>query len=1263
MRMARKKALVVEAYRLGEKSPEIEALMKEGKIKKTEDGRFEIFSQEVLGETGEIVGPGDYVKIDSAGRPYPNSRNFFEKNHRHIKGNQYEQRSEALYIWTAKNDMCQEVEYLIKEKGLVLDAEHPDRYFQAPLWGTTLYASKTAVLVCYKIVRDEEKILDVQFNFVEKEEFDRTYELLAEKETVTYDAFISYSHSEPDAFIAQKIHFMMEHYRVPGKIQELSGKKKIERVFRDREELPLSSNLDQNIRTALEHSEYLILICSPRAARSRWVQREVEVFLQTHTKDKVLTLLAEGEPEEVFPEELCYEEECTIQPDGTEKVLRTKIEPMAADIRGKDRKEIEKKLKGEFLRLLAPMLSCTYDMLKQRHREYKLRKMVAAAATIVCLAVSFTVYAFYQAAAIDEQYQESRRNQARYLSRISGELLEEGDRTGALKTALAIAPEKTGEDLPVVPEQMYALNQALYAYDKTDMITFKPDTSYEMEGEAMLQMSLSPEETGFFCMDQVGNAYILNTKTGECIWKITPKEIPAYEGGDFLWFAPITEEKAVLVSAHEIIYLDWKKKKTECVIRAEEGEKFSKGTDIQCAVRNSYIGITNGEKVWVYDLEKKTCIQKVNCVEDERKGCSPGAVAFSADGNILAVGLSTTLNGEWKSEEDGLFLLSTVDGSVGKISEASIRDVTFYGEDKMAALEYEFLDEEFYDISEVNYRICMYDRNSGQRIWASEAYRFSENGESCIMPVMSMEVNGEVQPVLTAVVRDRLIVLNPDTGKVMVEKNYSEDIQGLGRYDEKRYLVGIADGSVYLTLMDMDTAAVYYRAGEVSTQINGMLYSAKQNVVIQLVNEGRKVLFCRQQSDEQMKPLSIDGDIEDVTYLSTSTEAGEKEVYRCVLYDTRGSGGNSDLIVYRPDSKEKVYEYHCRGEKESIEQLEMHNINGKPWLWFWRSGGSGGASLVAVDLKTGKTSGEERILCTENEMKTRGWGWSILDIENPRVFHSAQKAVMWNSDGFAITTFTEDKMNIPKAEELIEIKGTVYDVQITADDKYIVFKLHSLEEEWLQVWNVEEEHWQKIEGKNVKLLPRESKGCFALGQETDVLALYTQEGGIEIIDLSEGTCSEKLSFGYFERIDFKFMNHDQFLVGCGDDQYLNLWDVGTGEVRMRMTDHEIKSAGDIYVDGNAQYFGLIFHGISASDDYYYSSQMRLYYVDEKGCFYPFAEVPDGDVSFDAGEIFVRDKGGYYSPFYGYQELRRRAEQLLDGEGLSAEEKRQYFISE
>lgn len=114
-----------------------------------------------------------------------------------------------------------------------------------------------------------------------------------------YDAFISYSHSEPDAFIAQKLHAMLEHYHVPKRIRKLSGRK-INRIFRDREELPLSSDLAANISEALEQSEFLIVICSPRSMASRWVQKEIETFLMSHKKENVLTLLAEGEPERLF---------------------------------------------------------------------------------------------------------------------------------------------------------------------------------------------------------------------------------------------------------------------------------------------------------------------------------------------------------------------------------------------------------------------------------------------------------------------------------------------------------------------------------------------------------------------------------------------------------------------------------------------------------------------------------------------------------------------------------------------------------------------------------------------------------------------------------------------------------------------------------------------------------------------------------------------------------------------------------------------------
>ena len=45
-------------------------------------------------------------------------------------------------------------------------------------------------------------------------------------------------------------------------------------VFRDREELPTSSSLGDMIGQALADSRYLVVICSPRSAKSQWVSAE-----------------------------------------------------------------------------------------------------------------------------------------------------------------------------------------------------------------------------------------------------------------------------------------------------------------------------------------------------------------------------------------------------------------------------------------------------------------------------------------------------------------------------------------------------------------------------------------------------------------------------------------------------------------------------------------------------------------------------------------------------------------------------------------------------------------------------------------------------------------------------------------------------------------------------------------------------------------------------------------------------------------------------
>ena len=75
--------------------------------------------------------------------------------------------------------------------------------------------------------------------------------------------------------------------------------------------------------------------------------------------------------------------------------------------------EIKKKIEQESLRILAKMLGCTYDTLRQRHREYALHRMMAVLGGVAGVAVVFTIYAFHQSAKINERYQESRRNQAR----------------------------------------------------------------------------------------------------------------------------------------------------------------------------------------------------------------------------------------------------------------------------------------------------------------------------------------------------------------------------------------------------------------------------------------------------------------------------------------------------------------------------------------------------------------------------------------------------------------------------------------------------------------------------------------------------------------------------------------------------------------------------------------------------------------------------------------------------------------------------------
>ncbi len=218
-----------------------------------------------------------------------------------------------------------------------------------------------------------------------------------------FRAFISYRHLSPDQEIAQRLHTAIETYGIPASIRQKAGIRRMGRVFRDQEELPLSADLGADIEAALDSSEWLICICSPRYLQSRWCLRELDYFLEHHGRERVLTVLAEGEPEDSFPPQLRF----ITGPDG----IRREIEPLAADVRGGSLAESLKKLRAEKLRLFAPMLSVSYDDLRRRARQRRLRIAAAAAAGVIVLGAAAGIYLARDAAKKAELRRQAEEQQ------------------------------------------------------------------------------------------------------------------------------------------------------------------------------------------------------------------------------------------------------------------------------------------------------------------------------------------------------------------------------------------------------------------------------------------------------------------------------------------------------------------------------------------------------------------------------------------------------------------------------------------------------------------------------------------------------------------------------------------------------------------------------------------------------------------------------------------------------------------------------------
>ncbi len=275
-----------------------------------------------------------------------------------------------------------------------------------------------------------------------------------------FNAFISYKHADLDNKVAASIVKDLEHFHIPGKIRKSTGVKKIDRIFRDKDELPITNDLNDTISQALYNSDFLIVICSTNTHKSTWVEKEIETFLKNHTINQILTVLADGEPYEVIPKVLLTGKREVVNDKGETITEEFPYEPLSCDYRMPYRRAKAEELP----RLAAAIIGCAYDELINRQRQYKMHRMAAVFAGAMALSLGFAGYMLYSNTQIQKNYVESLRNQSKYLANESSKQLSDENRMGAMQLALAALPADEEDVRPETPEAVRALANATLAY-------------------------------------------------------------------------------------------------------------------------------------------------------------------------------------------------------------------------------------------------------------------------------------------------------------------------------------------------------------------------------------------------------------------------------------------------------------------------------------------------------------------------------------------------------------------------------------------------------------------------------------------------------------------------------------------------------------------------------------------------------------------------------------------------------------------------------
>lgn len=188
--------------------------------------------------------------------------------------------------------------------------------------------------------------------------------------TYHYYAFISYATT--DSKWAKWLQHQLSYYHIPTSVKKskIGIPNKIRPIFIYEYDLA-GNQLHQAIEQELSASKYLIVICSPTAAKSKYVNREVETFIKQGRQEYIIPFIVEGEVNASNPDEECFPPALRelMQKDGESELRGANIA-----INGKRHALVD---------IVATMLGVRRDLLWDRYKARLMKQRITLAAMVV----------------------------------------------------------------------------------------------------------------------------------------------------------------------------------------------------------------------------------------------------------------------------------------------------------------------------------------------------------------------------------------------------------------------------------------------------------------------------------------------------------------------------------------------------------------------------------------------------------------------------------------------------------------------------------------------------------------------------------------------------------------------------------------------------------------------------------------------------------------------------------------------------------------